>query len=278
MRHTHTQNKHLAMIDKYKRGGIGFVIAKLDTVFKTSSGVLGLTGKEIINGDPEYQKERRAQIFGEVMMIPVSLGKKPLYQVPIGIPKYGAIRLPEADIDVIHDAVYARAGNGFKWFSDMAPEVQVGDRVYFSWTNVHDQRNMIAKSPDGKSFIFKIAYDTIYCVVREGKIIPIGGHVLIDPVWESFESILRPTYYDFKDKFGKPIAKPKSEWIQVKSAPKHVDREGVVAHIGTPLKGDTCVLKPGMKVLYKPKLQNLLDVEGNKYFIVRQNQILLYSA
>lgn len=264
------------MIEKYKRGGVGFIIVKLDNVFKTSTGIVGLDGKELVIGDPEFQKEKRAQIYGEVIMTPISLGKKPMGQKKSGLPKYGAIRLPEADIDQIHDAVYSKPKLEYQWVHDIAPEVEVGDRVYFNWNQVFDQRNMIAKANGGKSFIFKISYDTVYCVIRAGQVIPIGGNVLIDPVWESFESILRPTYYPFKDATGQPAVRPKKEWIQVKTAPKHIDREGVIKHIGTPLKGDKCQLKVGMKVLYKPNLQNLLDIEGGKYFILRQDQILLY--
>lgn len=266
------------MIEKYKRGGVGYILAKFEKTHETGTGIMGLDGKELVIGDTDYQKERRARIFGTVIQIPVALGKKPLYSEKSGVPGYGAIRLPEADIEVIHDAVYARPQNKVKWFHDMLPEVQIGDRVYCAWTQIFDQRNMIAKAPDGKSFIFKISYDCIYCVVREGKIIPIGSHILVDPVFDAWESQLKPTYYPFNGPDGKPAVRPKKEWMQVKVHERHRDREGIIAHIGSPLKGERCALKKGMKILYRPKLQNLLDIEGGKYFILRQNQVMLYRS
>lgn len=263
------------MIEKFKRGGTGSILLKLDAVYKTGSGVLGVDGKEIVIGDTDYAKERHANTSGIVIQLPVDLGKHPLSSDRMGFPKYGASRLPENDVQ-ISAALYARPVANWKFRNDIAPEVQIGDKVYVMWQTVFDKRNLIAQSPDKKSFIFKVAYDLIYCVVREGAIIPIGSHVLIDPVFESYDSILRPTFYPFNGPDGKPAPRPKKDWIQVKTAPSNVDREGVIAHIGTPLRGERCALKAGMKVLYKPKMKTLLEVEGNKYFIMKQSQILCY--
>lgn len=265
------------MIEKYKRGGVGYCLIKLDAIYKTGTGITGLDGKELVVGDTDYAKEKHANTSGVVIQLPVDLGKHPLTSKRMGFPKYGASRLPEKDVEQISHALYSRPTASWKFRNDIAPEVELNDKVYFQWQAVFDKRNLIAQAPDKKSFIFKVAYDLIYCAVREGKIIPIGAHVLIDPVWESFDSILRPTYYPFNGPDGKPAPRPKKEWIQVKTAPKNIDREGIIAHIGTPLKGDKTPLKAGMKVLYKPVMKNLLDVEGGKYFIMRQDQILCYK-
>lgn len=264
------------MIEKYKRGGVGFILVKLDAVYKKSNGILGVDGKEIILGDPDYNKEKNANTSGTVIQIPVALGKHPISSERSGWPAYGAIRLPEADIN-ISDAIYSRAQNKIKFRNDIKADVQVGDKVYFQWQAVFDRRHLIAQAPDKSSFIFKVNYDLVYAVVRDGKIIPIGSNILIDPVFETWENTFKKTYYPYNDRTGKPMVRPKKDWIQIKVAPKHVEREGVIKHIGSPLRGEKCVLKEGMKVLYKPKLQNLLDVEGNKYFIIRQNQIILYK-
>ena len=264
------------MIEKYKRGGIGMVLVRMEHTHKVNTGIVGLNGQELVIGDHEYQKERNARTQATVIQTPLSIGRKPIGSKREGIPKYGPIRIPEADIDGINDAVYARPKTEYTWMSDIAPEVQVGDSIYFAWNQTFDGRNVIAKAKDGKSMILRIAYDTIHAVVRDGKIIPIGGNVLIDPIWENFDSTLRPTYYPFNGPDGKPAVRPKSEWIQVKLFEKHKDREGVIKYIGTPLKGQRCALKPGMRVMYKPVLQNLLDIEGGKYFVMRQDQILLY--
>lgn len=264
------------MIGKYQRGGVGVVLCKLDTVYKMKSGIKGLDGQELVLGDPDFNQQQNARTHGEVIQIPIALSKAPLYSYSPRFPAYGATRFPDADVDKIGDVFYSHPHNEYKFQNDIIPEVQVGDRIYFPWTVTHDKRNLIAKSPDNKSFIFRVSYDLVYAVARGEQIIPIGGNVLIDPIWESFESILKPTYYPFKDAHGQPMQRPKSEWIQVKTAPRTIDREGIVRHVGTPLKGEKCALKPGMKVLYKPVLKNVQQIEGSNYFVVPQNQILCY--
>lgn len=264
------------MIEKYARGGTGYCLVKLDAVYKKSTGILGVDGKELVLGDPDYNKEKHANTAGTVIQIPVSLGKHPISSERSGWPAYGAIRLPDKDIN-ISDAIYSRPQNKIKFRNHIEAEVQVGDKAYFQWQVVFDKRHLIAQAPDKSSFIFKVNYDLIYAVVRAGQIIPIGSNVLIDPIFETWDHTLKPTYYPYNDRTGKPMVRPKKEWIQIKVAPKHVEREGVIKHIGSPLKGEKCYLKKEMKVLYKPKLQNLLDVEGSKYFILRQNQIILYK-
>lgn len=263
------------MTEKYSRGGVGSILVRMEHIHEAGTGILGLDGKELVVGDTRLEKERRARTNATVIQVPISLGRKPIGSTKTGLPAYGPSRLPEADVSV-HDAIYARPQNKITWMSDIAPEVKVGDKIFFPWTQTLDSRNVIAKARDGKSVIVRISYDTVYAVIRERKIIPIGGHILIDPVFETWDHILKPTFYNFNGPDGKPAPRPKSEWIAVKTAPKHIDREGVVKHIGTPLKGQRCALKPGTRVLYKPKLQNMVDIEGEKYFIMRQDQILLY--
>jgi co-chaperonin GroES (HSP10) len=104
--------------------------------------------------------------------------------------------------------------------------------------------------------------------------IMIGSHVLIDPILETFDEILRPTYYDIKDKFGNFIQRPKKEWIQIKTAPSKKDRQGIVVEVGTPLRGEKCYIKKGDKILFKPNMKNLIKIEGKSYFVLRQDQIL----
>lgn len=264
------------MTGQYSRGGVGYLIVRFEKVYETGTGILGLDGKELIIGDTDYNREKRARIFGTVIQVPISLGKKPISSEKAGFPGYGAIRLPD-DMDAqISDAIYSRPKNRIRFMSDIVPDVQLDDRIYCSWTQVFDQRNLLAKSANGKVFVFRVSYDTVYCTVRDEKIIPIGGNVLIDPIWDTWETILKPSYYPFNGPDGKPAVRPKSEWIQVKTAPKTVDREGIITHLGEPLKGDRCTLKPGMRVLFKPNLKNLTEIEGSKYFIVPQNKILLY--
>jgi co-chaperonin GroES (HSP10) len=102
----------------------------------------------------------------------------------------------------------------------------------------------------------------------------IGSHVLIDPIMESWDEILHPTYYDIKDKFGAKIPRPKSEWLQIKTAPAKKDRQGIIKHIGSPLRGEKCHLAQGDKILFKPNMRNLIKIEDKNYFVMRQDQIV----
>lgn len=265
------------MIGQYKRGGVGYVLVKLDTVYKFKSGIKGLDGQDLVLGDEEFDRQRNAKTHGEVIQLPIALSKAPLYNIPPGFPAYGPIRFPDSDVDTIATAFYSVPNNKYKFQNDIAPEVEIGDQVFFPWTVTHDKRNLIAKAPDNKSFIFKLSYDLIYAVKRAGKVIPIGGHVLVDPLFETWDSILKPTYYPFKNPDGTWVERPKSEWIQIKTVPRTVDRTGVIKYIGTPLSGEKLRLKVGMKILYKPKLQSLQDIDGEKLFIIPQNQVLCYQ-
>jgi hypothetical protein len=269
------------MLEKFKRGGVGHCLIKLDRVYDDATGVKGIGGQELVLGDPDFRKERRARTWGTIVQVPISMGNHPLYQVRNGFPAYGPVRLPEADIDPPSNSIYSTPKNTYKFMSDISQDLVVGDKVYFSWMATYDKKNLVARTaPDQKgneSFIFRVSYDLIYCAIRGKEVIMIGGNVMVDPIMETMDSIFVPTYYPFKDRTGKPMLRPKNEWIQKKVAPEHIDREGIVAHVGDPIKGEFCYIRPGMKVIYKPSLKSMLDIEGKKYFIVPQNQILCYE-
>lgn len=265
------------MLEKYKKGGTGSVLVVLDAIHNASTGVLGLDGKELVS-DTTFDQQRRAMTCGKVIQLPVAMGSMPIdFRAP-GFPGYGPLRTPNTgEPDDAHPALYAIDKiSQAKLMSDIEPEVQIDDVIYFSWMATHNARNMIAKSQSkdgGTKYIFRIPYDQIYCAVRDGKIIMIGSYVLIDPVFESWDEILRATYYPFMGRDGRPKKRPKKEWLQIKVAPEQKDRMGIVAAVGSPLRGDKCYLEAGMKILYKPRLKSMKEIEGKKCFILRQNQI-----
>jgi len=197
----------------YKQGGSGYCLIKIQgNLFDTNTGKKGVNGQEIVL-DATFQKERRARIDGEVIQIPFYMGNAPIVQVPIGFPGYGLIRdLGDEEVDESIPELYSPTGGiyDYKLMSDIEPEVQIGDKIYFKWRVTFNHKNLLAQSMEGTpTWIFKVPYDHIYCAVRDGKIIMVGSHVLIDPVMETWDSILRPTYYDIKDKDGNFIPRPK---------------------------------------------------------------------
>ncbi len=270
------------MLVGYRKGGAGYVLIKVHSLYDNSSGIVGLDGKELqIDTTSAYEdRKKRTRISGEVIQLPFYMGNKPMYQIPVGTPSYGAIRDVEGEMDEPHPALYSIGGFfDYKMMSDIAQEVQLGDRIYFPWRILNSPNNMIAHTASkhakkALTWIFKVGYDSIYCAVRNEKIIMIGGYVLIDPIFETWDEILRPTYYPFKNALGEFEVRPKKEWLQVKVAPSKKDRQGIVAHVGTPLRGERCNLKVGDKVLFKPNLKSLIKIEDKNYIVMRQEHVV----
>lgn len=268
------------MLISYKKGGAGYVLIKVHSLRDSSTGYKGIDGKEIMV-DTSFEPERKVRTNGEVIQLPFYMGSIPFSQIPIGTPSYGAIRdVTDGDMDDPHPALYSIGGfMEYKLTSDIEPEVQIGDKIYFPWRVLHAAKNMIAETISKeatkvKTWIYKVPYDNIYCAVRDGKTIMVGSWVFIDPIWETWEEILRPTYYPFKNARGEFEKRPQKEWLQVKVAPSKMDRQGIVAHVGSPLRGERCNLAVGDKVLFRPNLRNLVKIEDKKYFVMRQEHVV----
>lgn len=256
----------------FRRGGVGYVLVKTDTILEDSVG----DGRPILV-DGSYDRAKVVRTYATVVQTPVSMGNYPIRQIPVGFPGYGAIRIyKDHDMDNPHPALYRIGGvNKYRFMSDIAEEVMVGDRIYFKWRVMYGRNNILARSEgDNPEYLVKVPYDHIYCAVRGGEIIPIGGHVLIQPEREDEREIMIKTYYDVKDRNGNPVERPESQWIRTKIFPDNKDRVGTVFRTGTPLRGDGRYLENGIRVVYKTRLKSLLLVEGHRYFIIPQNNIL----
>lgn len=255
-----------------------YVVFKTDTMFDSHTHYSGENGSKI-TFDPSFQPHLHVRTYGEVVEVPLRLGRIPLpMQIERGLPAY-------------HDYT----PYDFKYLSDIEPEVKVGDRIYFHFNTIN-LGNLIKEegTHPNKTFYFRVRYDNILAAVREipkaevdealwdkdsdqthyKVIIPIGSWTLIQPDWESYDDILVPTYSHLKDKFGKPILKPKEQWIQKKQAPGYRHLTGFVIHVGSPLQGDNCEVVPGQKVWYRKNHDWLNRIEGEDYFTIRQRHII----
>lgn len=266
------------MTEKFSKGGVGFCLVEMKGgMYNEGTGVKGVDGKEIIVGDVGFRREHYVKTKAKVIQLPIGLSHNPITMHSFGFPPYGACRTIDGDMDDPSPAIYSNnPPMEYKLSSDIRQEVCLHDDIYFKWRVVFSKQNLIAQSADKPpSFIFKVPYDHIYCAVRDGNIIMIGSHVLIDPVWEQWEDILVKTYYqNIKNPDGSLMERPKKEWILKKASPDKKDRQGIIAHIGSPLKGWNTDLKQGDRILYKAKLNNLVTIEGKKYFVLRQDQIV----
>jgi co-chaperonin GroES (HSP10) len=99
--------------------------------------------------DTSYDLEWNSRIFGTVVAPPV--------RVP----------LDQATSDVFNT------------------DVRVGDKLYFNYNVLIDEDNRIVE--DGKEY-WTVDFYMAIAVVRDGKIIPLGDHILIEPRYEELKS------------------------------------------------------------------------------------------
>ncbi len=234
-----------------------FIIFKTDALFNDKAKFKGIDGKDLYF-DPSFEPAKHARIYGEVVSVPIRLSSGvPISQIHKGRPGY-----------------YEESPYRYKFLSDIEMEVQVGDRIYFHFNTIK-QANIIRVEgihPDRVWFV-RVRYDQVICAVRNGCIIPIGGYTLVDPDFESWEDISVPTYTLLKDKDGYPIPKPKDQWLVTKSRPGYKFLLGFVRHVGSPLKGDVCEVKPGQKIIYHKNADWVVHIEGRDYFVIKQRFI-----
>lgn len=239
-----------------------FIIIKTDVLFNEKTKFKGVGGRDIVF-DSSFDPQRHARIYGEVVSLPLHMTRIPIAQEHKGLPSYDG------------ESPYH-----YRYVSDITPEVKIGDRIYFHF-NVIRQHNFVhvdGVHPD-RTWYVKARYDQVICAVRDGQIIMIGGHTLIDPDFESWEDISIPIPqmgFDGKpmtNKDGSPIMKPKDQWLVRKAFPTYKYLTGFVKKVGTPLKGDTCQIKEGQKILYRRNADWMVKIEDRDYFVIKQRHI-----
>lgn len=282
----------------YSKSGSGYVLVITSETHRAGTGRKGVNGHEI-QVDIRWQPLRYAFNFAEVLQLPITMGSTPINQVGAGAPGYGPVRAEQFSIELEESPspdLYAIGGvYKYKTTADIEPEVEVGDRIYFKARTLNNPLNFIGKlkAEDGKNkLIYKVPYENIFCAVRTNvqvdavpdgpfmvgrmntSVIPIGTWTIVEPIFEDWDSILKPTYYPYKDKFDMPIERPKSEWIQKKVAPEHDNMRGIIKYIGSPYKGDVCDMKAGDRIVFRPKACHFEVIEGEKLIVMRQEHIL----
>ena len=146
---------------------------------------------------------------------------------------------------------------------EIEQEVRVGDKVYFHFLTTSDENNCIY----GNSY--KVPYYWIFCVVRDGNILPVSGWTLCSQVVEDddeFKSV---------EVGGKTMQATLSGSGLVTSIQKKKSvKFAKLSYIGKPLvnhkkldvsQGDTVVLAKNSNFINK--------IEGVDYFTVRQSDI-----
>lgn len=238
-------------------GFANFVIFKTDTLFNDKVKYKGIGGRELVI-DPSFEPAKHVRIYGEVVSVPIHMSPGiPIAQDYRGIPSY-----------------HGQSPYSYKYLADIEPEVKVGDRIYFHFNTVAEKNFVqIDGVHPNRVWYVKVRYDQIICAVRDGVIIPIGGYTLVDPDFETWEDLQVPTYSSIKDKDGKPMLKPKDQWLVRKSTPGYKHLLGFVRHVGSPLRGDKCEVSVGQKIIYRRNADWMVHIEGRDYFVIKQRHI-----
>jgi co-chaperonin GroES (HSP10) len=242
-----------------------FVIFKTDTLFNSHVKFKGLNGRDLVL-DTSFDPQRHSRLYGEVVSVPGVLTGKALMQESIGMPAY-----------------HEKAPFNYKFLCDIPMDIKPGDRIYYHFNTI--KPNNIIKEEGvhpNKTWYIKVRYDNILCTVRTTltadsvvtDIIPIGGYTLIDPDFESWDDILKPTYSNIMGEDGKPMLKPKEQWLQTKVAPSYKYLTGFVKHVGKPLIGDETEIEVGQKIWYRINADWQVKIEERDYFVVRQRHII----
>ena len=126
-------------------------------------------------------------------------------------------------------------------------ELQIGDLAYFNYLTV-DKEKLVT----GERDVYLVDLEECFCYIRSGEINAIANHVLIEPDM-------------IEDKVG-------SIYVGV---PKRSEEEGYVRYMSTPLKDkEELGLDSGDKVRFHERNAFLNKIEGNEYYVMRQNDLL----
>lgn len=107
----------------------------------------------------------------------------------------------------------------------------------------------------------------------------IGSWVFVEPDKQTWDDISIPVpetefgLPKLDPKTGKPIFKPKDQWIVKKSQPGNRYLFGWVRHVDDALKGDEKNLEAGDYVMYRPNADTPVDVEGMTFHRMIQENI-----
>lgn len=148
------------------------------------------------------------------------------------------------------------------------PEAKVGDTVYFHYNSI--SKDSLAISGYGEDIVYRIPYSMIFCVVREGCIIPIGSRVFCEP------------YYDKDVKEieheGVTMKVREKNGIIIETNASHDLTKAKLAHIGSPNVGaKKLACSSGDIVWYEKDADFPNEIEGKKLFVMKQEDLIMYE-
>lgn len=204
--------------------------------------------------DSRFEHGLHHRIYGTVISVPrilTSNVKMPFLREEIGIP------YPKTDFDM-----------KFVTLADIEPVVRVGDKIYFHFNTVTEDNRFKEHFADTHSKVFKVRYDQIICVVRDGEIIPVG-------TWTLVEKVFDPDVQDIEIDGRKVKVKTTTSGLVTEVNVKPRPLAGTIAYIGAPFKCDPELdLSSGDQVLFTKESDWVNKIEGKEYYVMRQRDII----
>lgn len=156
---------------------------------------------------------------------------------------------------------------------DIEPEIQVGDEVHFHYNSIDEDSELVI---DGKTY-HMIMYEMILASVRGEEVIPIGGIVLCEPIYDNNEGE-EFAEIELPDGGSETVRRRSGSGIILDIKASHNHKEARVAYIGSPLKSKPKLdVENGDRVMYLPNadFDNAGDtINGKKYFYMHQDELI----
>lgn len=149
---------------------------------------------------------------------------------------------------------------------EIEKEVQVGDIIYFHYLTTSDETNCIYGN------YYKVPYYWIFCVVRGGNILPVGG-------WTLCEQVVEEEFNTVEVSGQKVEAITSASGLVIGLNKKPSTKFARLSHIGKPLVGqDELKISAGSMVIINKNANFKNTIENKEYYTVRQSDILCAKA
>lgn len=266
---------HIGAYDKEKYG----VLSCGDLVsFNEYAGVEVAFGEEFLVMHPEclYSKvvDGKHQAIGSSVL--VELQEKYEKSKKIGeLDLMLDVPIMEKGVEVFHNKGYRLKYSGkvvsvptTRQFDSQGYEIdniiQEGDEAYYRFINSSESGNEIGKgiSDFSEQAVIRVPYEDIFCVVRDGKILPIGE-------WVLGESFIDGEGEDMDMPTGSGVTKIKAKMSSggiITSVNDQVClNKAIVRHVGS-LKDNPTALREGDIVYSRGGINFENEIAGKKYF------------
>jgi co-chaperonin GroES (HSP10) len=147
-------------------------------------------------------------------------------------------------------------GNG------IMPLVELGDKVYFHYLVTSDEIYNIYDN------YYKVPYYWVFCVIRNGDILPIGG-------WTLCEKLVEEDFNQVEVNGVKISAVLSASGLVTSVTKKPSIKYATLCHIGEPLENDGYLdVEVGNRIAIDVNCNFTNEIEGKSYYTIRQRHLL----